>query len=308
MKMSGAMQEQYENCRMRMVNVNKNFKRYMWFQLVIGVLFFVFTMYAGASSTLHEDVKGPAKFYYAMDAGIIQVLLAMASLLFGFMTAMKKRISSYLLLVLYLFMLIYTLTGTHIQLQLGNAALFICGLALNTWIQLVFSEHEMLKGQPGYPHFSVHMEESKEYEAPLYVTHRKQPEHMETVGAAPAKHVFRGDVPNPARPHRIAELQETVFSEMTVPERRTAAAAAPKPQIELETLHSTDKRSKARAAEQEKQAFLARQQELEAAMLADMTPETAHHHNEGDVSMLPSAEEVRARMAAMKKARENGEI
>jgi len=313
MKMSGAMQEQYENCRIRMVNVNRNFKRYMWFQLALSILFFVFTMYAGASSTLNEGQRGPSKFYYAMEAGIIQILMAAASLVFGFLAAAKKRIASYLLLILYLFMLIYTLTGTHIQLQLANCALFLGGLALNGWIQMVFAEEEMLKTQPGYPHFSVHMEENSEYEAPIYVTHRDSAQDMDTVGAAssakkaaaPAKNASSSDVPYPAG----TQLQEDAFSEMTVPERKAApAASVPKPNVTLESFDASAKKAAEQEADKQKQAMLERQRALEASMLSDMTPETAVHHSEGDVSMLPSPEEVRARMAAMKKARENGEI
>jgi len=308
LKLSPAMEEQYEENRLKMAEVNKRFRFYMWAQLVISILFFVFAMFAGASSTQNEDVHGPAKFYYAMDAGLIQILLAVASLVVGFLAAMRKRLASFVLLALYLFMLIYTLVGSHVQGVLGNCILFVGGLALNGWMQGVFGDLHELSEKPGFPHFSVLNEERGSYEAPIYVTHRQTADHMDTVGgsqtaAAPAAKK------QSAMPHAGNAVSEDMFAEMTVPERRASAEAAlPKPDIALDSFSETAQKSQEQAEAERKQAELERQHALEAAMLSDMTPENAHHYHEGDASMLPSAEEVRARMAAMKKARQNGQV
>lgn len=307
MKMSGEMQERYEACRLRMAENQRRFKLYLKIQAVISCILFFLTMYAGASSTLHEDVSGPAKFYYAMDAGVIQALMGIGSLILGFLTAGKKRIPSFILLVGYLLLLIYTLVGNHIQLVLGNAVLLSGGLALNLWIQGAFGDLEDLKTQPGYPHFSVFMEENSEYEAPIYVTNRQSAGQMETVGGAQTAQ--KSAARTAQMPLGSGLTAEEAFSDMTVPERRSrnAEASLPKPEVALESFTQSAQHT-AQESEAQKQEQLERQRSLEAAMLADMTPETAHHDSAGDVSMLPTAEEVRARMAAMKKARENGSI
>lgn len=302
------MEAQYEENRLKMAQVNKRFRLYMWAQLVLCILFFVFTMYAGASSTLNEDVHGPAKFYYAIDAGLIQILLAAASLVLGFLAAAKKRPASFVLLALYTFMLIYTLTGSHVQGVLGNCVLLAGGLALNGWMQGVFGDLQELSEKPGFPHFSVLNEERGSYEAPIYVTHRQSADHMDTVGK-PAAESAPSAKKQGAMLNADHAVSEDMFSDMTVPERRASAEAAlPKPDIALESFTGTAQKSQEQAEEARKQAELERQHALEAAMLSDMTPENAHHYHEGDASMLPSAEEVRARMAAMKKARQNGQV
>lgn len=304
MPISPQMQAQYEENRMQMMEINKRFKIYMWAQLIISILFFVFSMYAGATSTLtDQEHRGPAKFYYAMEAGTIQILLAIGSLVLGFVGAMRKRPATFALLGIYVFMLIYAVSG-HMQLGFANAGLFVGGIALNAWIQAAFGDLSELKEQPGYPHFSILNEQNKEYEAPLYVTHRQSADDMASIGGTGAEKVT---LSKKTASVQTALNADAAFSEMTVPERRASAETAlPKPDIALETFSETEK--KTQTAEAQKQAALARQQAMEAAMLSEMTPENAHHHHDGDASMLPSADEVRARMAAMKKARQNGEI
>lgn len=307
MKLSGEMQERYEACRLRMAEDQKRFKLYLKIQIAISCILFFLTMYAGASSTLHEDVSGPAKFYYAMDVGIIQALMGIGSLILGFLTAGKKRVPSLILLVGYLLLLLYTLFGNHIQLVIGNAVLLSGGLALNLWIQGAFSDLEDLKTQPGYPHFSVFMEENSEYESPLYVKNRQSTGQMETLGGAQTAQ--KSSARAAQMPLGSGMTAEEAFSDMTVPERRSrsAEAALPKPEVALEGFGQSVRHT-AEESEAQKREQLERQRSLEAAMLAEMTPESAHHDSAGDVSMLPTAEEVRARMAAMKKARENGSI
>ena len=65
MGISPEVEAQYENNRLRMMQVNRGFRRFMWFSIILGALIFSTSFFAGAASTLHDHQEGPSIFYYA---------------------------------------------------------------------------------------------------------------------------------------------------------------------------------------------------------------------------------------------------
>lgn len=322
MKMSDHMQEQYAECRIRMNALKKRFKWYLIGQVALGAILFFFAMFAGAATTLHENLHGPEKFYYAMNSGAIQIIMGIMSIVLGWITASKVRGTSFALLAGYGLMIVYNLVR-GMELGFGNLLFLLCGFFLNLWIQSAFSEDLDLREKPGYPLFSVNADTHAEYEAPLYVTQHRGSGRMETVGDAartkrteklqkPTTHAetpltaaYQGEVPNPARPGysgRAVSPENAVFAEMSgSTQHGMPRPVLEKPDIALEAFADHT------AVQQREQAALDAQKAMQAAMLSDMTATPAHTHYAGDASMLPTPEEVRARMAAMKQERKGSD-
>lgn len=316
MAVSPQMQAQYDANRLRMNRLNANFRKYMWGMLALGATIFCSSLFAGALSTLKANEEGPWIFYTAMSAGVYQVLLGLATILFGWMTSAKKRVPSFILLGIYalgMMMILFRQNGTFAA---ANIFFLLTGIGLNVWAQMLFNEDDALKEQPGYPLFSVEADVRAHYEVPLNVAARRAEasENMAAVGtpdapvsappmpapaAAPAAKedgVFSN--PKPLGPTPAVTLPPEVdISGLEVMQQRsgtvqTAQAPIPVPDVALETLTNQ--------TAGQKEAL----PQLNAAdMLADMRDIPSHATVQGNPDMLPTPEDVRARLAAMRKAR-----
>ena len=137
MAISQATEEQYENNRLRMMQVNRGFRRYMWSCIILGAMIFSTAFFAGAASTLHDQQENAMIFYYAMSAGVFQILLGLATIILGWLTAAKNRIPSLISLGIDLVGLIAILMGISKTFPAINIIFLAIGIALNIWIQTV---------------------------------------------------------------------------------------------------------------------------------------------------------------------------
>lgn len=305
---SPEMQARYEANRLQMFRIKRNFRIYFWAQLFLGVTVFFTSFYAGALSTLNDSQQGPEKFYFAMAAGVFQILLGIANIVLGSLTAMQKRIPSFILLGLNLLGIIMIILSKNGTFNAANMVFLIAGLGLNGWIQLAFNADDLLQEEPGYPLFSETASQPAKYEVPLHVRAAKPSGEMEGLPtAAPAVQLQKQEpspfaavpevkLPEPVRLSKDPEsaLGITDMPGSTAHAAAPAAPAMPRPEdVQLEGLTHT------------MQGNVAALPQVSAdAMLADMTALPSHVNVHGDASKLPSPDEVRARLAAMKQARE----
>lgn len=321
MAVSPQMQAQYDECRLRMNKLNGSFRKYMWIMVGLGATIFCSAFFAGALSTLKANEQGPWIFYTAMSAGVFQVLLGLATIALGWMASAKKRIPSLILLGIYALGMLMILLQQNGTFSTANIFFLLTGIGINVWAQMLFNEDDALKEQPGYPLFSVEADVRAHYEVPLHVAARRAEasENMATVGTPAASVPAPMPAPEPAA--ASAAKEDGVFSNpkplgptpaVTLPpevdvsgidlemmqQRSGTVHAAPKPapspvpDVALETL--TDQKSGQKAALPQLNA---------ADMLADMRDIPSHATVQGNPDMLPTPEDVRARLAAMKKAR-----
>ena len=317
--------EHYEANRLRMATMNRRFRIYMWSSIILGALIFSTAFFAGALSTVKENQEGANIFYHAMSAGVFQVLLGLATIVLSWLTAMKSRMPSLILLginVLGLLMILLRKNGTFTG---ANIIFLVVGIGLNIWAQMLCNENEDLKTEPGYPLFSVQADYRAHYELPADVRARQQQAstQMSEIGraavqpaAAAAKPVSGAETqipsafaPNPnlffdPAPVKLppevrlsSETEQTLgISEMTGSSRQfvpQAEALAAPTDVSLDSL-----------ASQTPQINEAALPQIDpSAMLADMTAIPSHATVKGNPDMLPTPEEVKARLAAMKRAR-----
>ena len=312
MGISPEVEAQYENNRLRMMQVNRGFRRFMWFSIILGALIFSTSFFAGAASTLHDHQEGPSIFYYAMSSGAFQILFGLVTILLGWLTAMKNRVPSLISLGVDALGFLMILLGKNGTFSTINIIFVALGIALNVWAQMLCNANDELKLQPGYPLFSVQADYRAHYEIPADVLARKAQAstHMAEIGraaanpetapaAASAPNLFLNPAPVrlPEEVKLSAETEQSLgISEMT----GSSTLFLPK----AEQLAAPSDASLDSLSVQTPQVSEAALPQVDAAdLLADMTAIPSHATLKGNPDMLPTPEEVKARLAAMKKAR-----
>lgn len=306
MGISPEVEAQYENNRLRMMQVNRGFRRFMWFSIILGALIFSTSFFAGAASTLHDHQEGPSIFYYAMSSGAFQISFGLVTILLGWLTAMKNRVPSLISLGVDALGFLMILLGKNGTFSTINIIFVALGIALNVWAQMLCNADDELKSQPGYPLFSVQADYRAHYEVPADVLARKAQAstHMAEIGRAAANPETAPNLflnPTPVKlPPEVKLSAETAqslgISEMT--------GSAPQFVPKAEALAAPTDVSLDSLAVQTPQVSEAALPQIDAAdMLADMTAIPSHATLKGNPDMLPTPEEVKARLAAMKKAR-----
>lgn len=318
MAISQQEREQFEQNRLQMSLLEKRFRLYLWCSLGLGASVFLSAFMAGALSTLERDQHSAGIFYNAMSAGVFQILLGLVTIVCGWITSGKKRAPSLILLGIYLISCIMIFLQKNGTFSAANLVFLIIGIALNIWVQSLLNQHDQLKEQPGYPHFNPEASKPAEYELPLDIRVRRQQaaKAMDTLGTpavsapltkpvapaapvtAPQPAVERDENgfsnPKPLGPTPSVRLSQMASGAVLQKPAQTPAVSLPEPpKVELETL--TLQQPKAEEALPQVNA---------ADMLADMIAIPSHATTQGNPEMLPSPEEVRARMAAMKRARQ----
>lgn len=332
MRITPEMEAQFNDNRVRMQTMERRLRIYMWIMVFLGAGIFGTAFMAGALSTLHDGAQGPGIFYTAMSTGMYQILLGIMTIITGLMTSSKKRTPCTVALAVYAvsaILVLLRLNGTFLG---GNLIYLAAGIGLNIWAQLLLNENADLSQQVGYPHFVPQAAYRAEYEESADVAARRAnaSKHMEALGTpampfppteqdvyikpepmkipeAAADPVF-GNAPKPLGPTPSIRLPEEVnvsgpvnLDEMTnvppVIPNPAPAQPLPMPTPENMTLENLDAYIKA-----QKEAALP--QVNADDLLADMAAIPSHATMQGNPDMLPTPEEVRARMAAMKRARE----
>lgn len=331
MRISPEVAAQYENNRLQMAAVNKGFRTYMWCSIILGAMIFSTAFFAGALSTVNGNAEGPGIFYNAMSAGTFQILLGLATIVLGWLTATKMRVPSLILLGIDVFGLLMILLRRNGTFSGANLLFLAAGIALNIWAQMLCNRNDELKTQPGYPLFSVEADTPAHYELPADVRIRQQQAsaHMKGISApqqapaqmsgtaapqqaltpptvsaqsafAPSPNLFSDPAPVKLPPEvKIPAVTEKTLGITDMP--GSARQFATKPEL---LSAPSDAALDALSAQTPQVNETALPQIDPSAMLADMTAIPSHAVKQGNPDMLPTPEEVRARLAAMKRARD----
>lgn len=280
-------EHEYNALRQKKLAADRQLRQYFWIQLIISVVLFVLALFASADMSRNPDLHGPGKWFWAINAAGIQIILSLITLMFGFIAGSGKRWATFALVILYGGVGIWATLSKQVALRMGNLFIAAVGIALNLWVQKSFSTDEMLKEFPGYPLFLVNAEKS-EYHPSLVVTGRQASDHMETVEGFEAAESAK------EKP-QLMPSADTVLDEIQAPERQAVSGqtlSAPADAV----LEQVGDAAKAGRAEQ-------KLPELSPdVLLSDMSEGTGYPHAEAPAA-LPDPEEVRARLAAMRDAR-----
>ena len=326
MRITPQMEEQFEQNRLRMGKVNSGLRKYLGFSIALGALIFGAAFFAGAMSVRDGGAGGAGIFYLAMSAGVFQILLGITTIILSGMAYMKKRMPCVVLLLLFLIALALIFLRPEQGFRVGNVLFIIPGIALNIYALFLLSEDKDLQEQTGYPHFDPKAAFPAEYEESADVLARRaaSSSHMDLLGT-PAQPFPPTDL------ERVTSGSEVPFAPAYVPQERTEDGApkalGPTPSIRLPQSVSVSgpldlsdmtkpfgtKQAPVLPPEPVAAAADAVQMPAQqpvqpqpdpAVMLADMTAIPSHATTQGNPDMLPTPEEVRERLAAMRRARE----
>ena len=326
MRITPQMEEQFEQNRLRMGKVNSGLRKYLGFSIALGALIFGAAFFAGAMSVRDGGAGGAGIFYLAMSAGVFQILLGITTIILSGMAYMKKRMPCVILLLLFLIALALIFLRPEQGFRVGNVLFIIPGIALNIYALFLLSEDKDLQEQTGYPHFDPKAAFPAEYEESADVLARRaaSSSHMDLLGT-PAQPFPPTDL------ERVTAGSEVPFAPAYVPQERTEDGApkalGPTPSIRLPQSVSVSgpldlsdmtkpfgtKQAPVLPPEPVAAAADAVQMPAQqpvqpqpdpAVMLADMTAIPSHATTQGNPDMLPTPEEVRERLAAMRRARE----
>ena len=314
MKLSPEMEAQFAENRMKKMNNQRNRTRCFWGFVILGVVLFGSAFLAGSLSTLHDGMSGPYIFYAAMAAAAFQILLAIGTVVAGVLNYREVRLPGLIYMLICIALLIYTFLNMGQNFAVPNIVFLLAGIGLSIWAQSIFNTEELLKLETGYPLFSPEASFSAEYELPADVVaaKAKASDRMETIGGVPEPVQNPAPVPQPAAPAIPAGKEIRMPAEIRLPEIKASdfgleaqlgsgQNAVPVPEITGDvTLNSL-----AAAVDSASETGEAALPKLSAEdLLMDMTAAPSHATVKGDASLLPDPAEVRARMAAMKRARE----
>lgn len=304
MNFADETERRYNENKLRMNTVNRRFNLYLWSHVILGALIFSTSFMAGAVSTTEHHAT--EKFYFAMSAGVFQILLSIATIVLGWLASSKRRIPSLILLGIYLFSLLMIILGKNGTFSAANIFFLTIGAGLNIAMQFVFNENSDLKQEPGYPLFSLNADRRAHYEAPLYVRKAQASDEMQGIGTPisapvqpqpqPQPESLFASVPEVKLPPEVRLSKEPDLSEMI---GSASQPVQPKVQLQKPDNVSLTGLAPERSGQQQQLPQLSPD-----AVLADMGAFPSHAATQGDPSLLPSPEEVRARLAAMKQARE----
>ncbi|MCQ2408587.1 MAG: hypothetical protein MJ065_08720 [Oscillospiraceae bacterium] len=332
MRITLQMEKQFEQNRLHMNKINSGLRKYLGFSVTLGALFFGTAFMAGAMSVRDGNAGGPGIFYLAMSAGIFQILLGILTIVLSGLVYMKKRTPCVAMLLLFVIALALILLRPEQGFRAGNVLLIIPGIALNIYALLLISEDKDLQEQTGYPHFDPKAAFSAEYEESADVLARRAAAspHMDLIGT-PAQPI------PPTHPENVTTVSKVSFAPTYAPQERnedgSPKALGPTPSIRLpqsvsvsgpldlsemtkpfstqqapvlppEPVSVPDIPLKSLADAADAVQTPALPQLDPAVMLTDMTAIPSHATTQGNPDMLPTPEEVRARLAAMRRARE----
>ncbi len=299
MMISPEVQAQYEHNRDRMTTANKQLRWYLRLSVALAAAFLAFTFFLAAHASTDDAYRGAEKFYFTMSIGVTQILLAIAAAVLGWFASARKRSAAFILIGIFAVCSLWGILHTKTGFSGVTLLLMLAGIALNLWaVFFPLKDISDLEQQPGYPQFDPKLDQPAEYEAPLYVTARQSSAQMEAIGApAAAKTTLRKGMD--ALP--AADAAALGITDMLAPASAPQAApsqqaAMPAPEIALEKMAD----QAAHRTGEQPQATLSAEK-----LLDEMTPEAASHLYHPDAAALPAAEEVRERLAAMKREQEN---
>ena len=186
MQLSPEMEARFAENRLKKFKIEHDLKNGFWAFLILGVIIFGSALFAGASSAMTDNKRGPMIFYTAFASGLFQILLGIGTIIAGTLNYRKIRIAGLIYLGIAVILLINRFMHIGESLAIFNIIFLLIAIGLSVWIQTVFNKEDLLKEEPGYPLFSPEASFAAKYEAPLHVRMAKASDHMETIGAPPA--------------------------------------------------------------------------------------------------------------------------
>ena len=282
-------EHEYAALREKKVTADRQLRQYFWIQLLLGALLFGMSLFASADMSRKQELHSAGKFYWAMNAAGIQIILGTVTVLFAVFAGYGKRWATFILMILFAALAVWAVSGKQIALSMGNLAIAVFGIALNLWVQRAFSTDEMLKEFPGYPHFTV-IAEKAEYHPSLVVAGRQASGQGEMASVEGFT-----DAPKETAKETLTPSAGTELDEMNAPERQTAPGqtlSAPADAV-LEQVGTAAEAGRAAEALPELSPD---------AVLSDMTAEGSRRMG-GDPSALPDPDEVIRRLQEMRDAR-----
>ena len=219
-------EHEYAALREKKVTADRQLRQYFWIQLLLGALLFGMSLFASADMSRKQELHSAGKFYWAMNAAGIQIILGTVTVLFAVFAGYGKRWATFILMIwngvavssmiLFAALAVWAVSGKQIALSMGNLAIAVFGIALTLWVQRAFSTDEMLKEFPGYPHFTV-IAEKAEYHPSLVVAGRQASGQGEMASVEGFT-----DAPKETAKETLTPSAGTVLDEMNAPERQTA--------------------------------------------------------------------------------------
>ncbi|MBR6107924.1 MAG: hypothetical protein IKQ39_07930 [Oscillospiraceae bacterium] len=328
-EMPQEVREAYENNHIRMQELKANYRKLFFFSLTLGALWFGTSFFVGVLSTMDKNVRGPFKFYMAMGTGVAQMLFAAATILFGWIAARGHRVASLILLGIYSASLLMILVTGSLSIVASNIPLLLAGLGLNIWAQMLFNCDAELKEQPGYPVFSAEAATKAQFFVSPDVSARRRQarDSMESVGGQEApkakkepvlqavsedivlNDMYVNRVPGQA-PQKLGPISLETQTVAWQPEIRPSAPApvsdapiqnAPAQSITLEQFDTQVPQQTVQLAPAHPEML---PQVTAEELLGDMSALGSGKNYQPHEELLPSPEDVKARLAAMKRARD----
>lgn len=336
-EMPQSVREAYDTNRLHMQELKANYRKLFWFSVALGAIWFGTSFFVGAVSTMNENVRGPFKFYTAMGTGMAQILLALATIFFGWLSARGHRVASLILLGIYAVCLTMILVNGSLSIVASNIPLLIAGTVLHLWAQMLFNRDAELKEQPGYPVFSAEAATKAQYYVSPDVSARARQarDTMETIDGREAPKPVKQPVPEAVsrdivlndmyanrvpgqappklgpislesqtvayQPEIRSALPASVLGSPQEPaaEPKISGAAAPVP-VTLQQFDAQQMQQTVQTPQTHPEML---PQVTAEELLGDMSALGSGKNYQPHEELLPSPEEVKARLAAMKQAR-----
>lgn len=290
-------EQRYEANRLKKLDLDRNFRRYFTYHIAIAALAGGMALFGAALSSRDGGHHGAYIWYNSFQAGVIGLLIAVGTIVVGFIASAKNRIASLIGGMASLLLVILALIPAVESVpRLYVLPALLCTV-LEIWGQFLFSTDDLLRTEPGYPHFELRADTPAQYEAPLYVkVRREQAEaasEMGTVGKPTREH----PLPLPSMSEASLGISAIDGTPEAAPHPvHFTEASLREAALELQSL--ADEAAKPSCAEVPVQPPA-------DILIEDMSAEgTRHHQYAPREEALESAEAVRARLARMKRGQQ----
>jgi len=324
-----AVREEFEQNHFAMQKLHAGYNKLFWFSLILGAFWFSSAFYVAVNLANCCSKSGAMHFYTAMNQGAAQMLLGISTIVFGWLSSRGSRLPSLIQLGLFIMWLTMVMLNSSSAIEPTNTPLLLIGIALHIWAQTLFSEDDRLKTQPGYPVFSYHAAFPAEYRPSPVVTERAKHTgtRMESINgqAEPEKKtqqplpavsqdftlnsLYAGRVPGQAPPKLgpiSLETQQVAYQPPVTPvlPEPVFSTAPQQPAVQdipvTEAFDIPDKTPEPAV----KPPTEISQTQISIDDLLDSSGMLSGKRNyQPHEEMLPSPEEVKQRLAAMKKER-----
>ena len=317
MAMSPELQRMYADNRFKMTELKRQFRLFFWFIVALSAMWFGSSFFIGAQSTL--SAKGATKFFVAMSTGVMQIIFAVVTFILGSLTAQRKRLPSLIAIGIYSVCIVLLLMGSKIALSALSIGLLALSLSVHLWAQILCNHDDELKGEPGYPLFSVEADTPAEYEVSAVVRARAKQasDEMQSVGGGFVKTAHQQPtVTPPEAPVALSEMyanrvpgqappklgpislatQQVQYTPPAVPDEKPPVLEA------FGTPDPVQMPDPVIPAAQPQQPPLPVVEDMLSG--SDTGLSAGKRLYQPHEELLPTPEEVRARLAAMKRARE----